>query len=198
MTQNGSKTLKNMLKHVFETFGVVLSGFEVIWKFSKPGPNLKTHKFLIWFGVGGTVVYFGGWTAGKSKMPKFGLFGHRSYTSREPTDLSPRHFTPTMGTKKTPEMGSVAHREVSLPGLPRLPRGGPLRGAASGPQKPQPIQKWTYYNFWSKMPKMLKITNISPKMPQKCENDVLIALYGEIWARTLPSPQDGGFLAVSF
>ena len=27
---------------------------------------------------------------------------------------------------------------------------------------------------------MLKITNISPKMPQKCDNDVTNALYGEI------------------
>jgi len=33
MTPNDPKTLKNMLKHVFETFGVVLNGFWTIWKF---------------------------------------------------------------------------------------------------------------------------------------------------------------------
>ena len=66
-----------------------------------------------------------------SKMSKFDIFGHRSYTSRDPTDLSPRHFTPPMGTTKPPENRSVGHREVYACG--RGPYRGPFRGHLGSP-----------------------------------------------------------------
>ena len=60
---------------------------------------------------------FRGLTRRKVKMAKFGLSDPGSYTSPDPTDLSPMHFGPPMGTTKPPEMGSVGHREVPLPDL---------------------------------------------------------------------------------
>ena len=70
-------------------------------------------------------------------LAKFDLFGHGSYTSRGPTDLSPSSFVVPMGTTKPPEIGFVGPLEVSLKkfSAPRgKPRQGPRRGLSGTPE----------------------------------------------------------------